>query len=731
MSFAPTGNKKTIVKNPTPKISPVATTATLATQVIQPKISGKADKTLVTAQQATALAGAVTGSNSFTQKPANPGGAIPFDQLDTPTATQVAMAGSKAGKNNDLVAAIGDMLAPKITANIYIGEKAITEVLSVSIYQSINGHNSLKLRFYQDQAQAPGSFTFEGAEKLLGQVTEVELYDKNGLSGGKLQNLFVIADVRFEQHALNEGIIEVTGYAPTWILDGEPHFETFYKKNLTTIAKSVAKSLPQVKASLKADPTITDTLPFVCRYNESAWNFLKRLSAETGQWLYFDGKQLVFGKTEAKQGPKIIYGHNCYNINMSLRAKPVQQKLFDYEADEDRTIQTAANNYNGNAGAYNLMAFSKSNELFGATPAVASPAFLPSKEDTLQAIGKSKGAQSVAGMYYITGETTIHELRVGLSSEIEFKRGGQSASHAPVRIINIEHHIDASGLYTNTFEAIPAAAEAPPAISYSKPITFPMLAQVIDNKDSKGRVRVKFLGWQQEGLPETDFIRVLTPDAGGGGDKVAQNRGLVTIPEIGDQVYVDFEQGNPDRPFVTGSVFHGKWGTGGGDANKTKSLATRSGNKLELNDADGSTYLTDQGGANMLFDGAGNATSNANKNYMVNAGSSNTINAGSSNTINVGGEEGAPPQSLLQMDADGNIVLDGKTNITFKVGENSITISADGINITATTGEVTLDAIAGDLAMSSGQTMDISATGDLNVTGGPNAVISSGNTNIM
>ena len=665
----PGKNKKASEKNITGAVS--STLAAAGSLSSSPKAAQTQAKT----QQAAAIAGGITSvAGNLNGSNGNSAANVPFDQLDTPTATKVAMAAAKAAQTGDVASALGDMMVPNIAAGVHINDKAITEILSVSITQDISGHNELTLRFYQDQAQAEGSLTLEGAEKLLGQVTEVELYDKNGLSEGRLQNLFVIADVQFEQQALNEGIITVTGYAPTWILDGEPHFETFYKKSLSAIAKSVAKSLPQVKASLKADPTLSDTLPFVCRYNESAWNFLKRLSAETGQWLYFNGKELVFGKPEAKQGPKIIYGHNCYNINMSLKAKPVQQGLFDYEADEDRAIKTAANNYNGNAGMYNLIAFNKSKELFGSTPATAAPAFLPSKEGTLQAIGKSRGQQSVAGLYYITGETTVHELRVGMNADVELKRGGQTASHAPVRITRIEHYIDASGQYTNKFEAIPAAAEAPPVVAYQKPYTFPMLAQVIDNNDSKGRVRVKFLGWQQEGLPETDFIRVLTPDAGGGGDKVAQNRGLVTIPEIGDQVYVDFEQGNPDRPFVTGSVFHGKHGTGGGDTNKTKSLATRSGNKLELNDADGSTYLTDQGGANMLFDGAGNALSHADNDKTVNVGNNNTVNAGSTNIINVG-KNG---EAKMAMNNSGYIDISANTQLTITVGKTKITLKSDG-----------------------------------------------------
>ncbi|RYZ40159.1 MAG: hypothetical protein EOP49_29750, partial [Sphingobacteriales bacterium] len=357
----------------------------VATVVDKTLEDGKLKDTVAKAQQAAslyqggqqALGQANAISNTFNNKVTS----APFEDLDTPDATAAASSQS----DNPAAAAMGDILAAKIAAKVFIGELAITEILSLRITQELGSHNQLSLRFFQDQAQTQGAFTFDGAEKLLGQVAEIELYNKTDPSSSPLRNLFVIADVQFQQDALNEGIIELIGYAPTWILDGQPHFETFYKKDLGSIAQSVCKSLSQVKASLKSDPTLTQMLPFVCRYNESVWNFLKRLSAETGQWLYFNGTELVFGKPESKQGPKVIYGHNCYHIQMSLQAKALQQGLFDYEANNNKPIRSEANQYNGNAGAYNQIAFNKSKELFASTPAVGIPSFLPAADDTLKA----------------------------------------------------------------------------------------------------------------------------------------------------------------------------------------------------------------------------------------------------------------------------------------------------------------------------------------------------------
>lgn len=513
----------------------------------------------------------------------------------------------KVAKPEKLAAFLEGLRRARVVARVVIDDTPVEEVLSLQIKESLEGHHRLQLRFYQDQVQATGTLLIDGAENLLGKVAEVELYDLNEVSEDRLEHLFIIADVQFEHQALNEGIIQLTGYAPTWILDGAPHFETFYKMNLAAIVRAVTGPLSQVKAALQLNPTLADEPGYVCRYNESSWNFLKRLSAETGQWLYFNGKALVFGQPEALLGAKVIYGDNCSKLNMSLRARAVQEQLFDYDADGHQYLQAETLHYSGNAGAYNEIAYKKSKDLFGTIRSAVSPTVLPPGAELLESLSKHKSRQQVSDMYCVQGESTEHSLRVGLNVDLELSRLGEQATHAPVRITKIEHYWEVTGKYHNHFEGIPAAVEMPPRPAYQRPITHPMLAEVIDHADNQGRVRVQFMGWQQEeGRPETDFIRVLSPDAGHS-DAVSQNRGFVFVPEVGDQVYIDFEAGNPDRPFVAGSVFHGRNGSGGKAGNNTKSIVTKSGHTIEFDDTDGGAHLLirDPGGNEICMDTQG------------------------------------------------------------------------------------------------------------------------------
>jgi uncharacterized protein involved in type VI secretion and phage assembly len=129
-----------------------------------------------------------------------------------------------------------------------------------------------------------------------------------------------------------------------------------------------------------------------------------------------------------------------------------------------------------------------------------------------------------------------------------------------------------------------------PAVAAPKASAQVGIVRKNDDPRGEGRVRVQF-HWQV-GDNLTDWIRVMRPDAGRSG-AVARNRGWMFVPEVGDQVMVDFEEGNPSAPFVLGSLFHGANAKAqGGSDNHLKTLQTRSRHTLEFDDSKDNWSLT-------------------------------------------------------------------------------------------------------------------------------------------
>ena len=113
--------------------------------------------------------------------------------------------------------------------------------------------------------------------------------------------------------------------------------------------------------------------------------------------------------------------------------------------------------------------------------------------------------------------------------------------------------------YSNSFTCIPFDVPfRPPRLTPKPVVQGSQTAIVVGPKgdeiytDEHGRVKVQF-HWDREGKKDENsscWIRVAQVWAGAGW-------GAMYIPRIGQEVIVDFLEGDPDRPIITGRVYHG------------------------------------------------------------------------------------------------------------------------------------------------------------------------------
>jgi uncharacterized protein involved in type VI secretion and phage assembly len=138
---------------------------------------------------------------------------------------------------------------------------------------------------------------------------------------------------------------------------------------------------------------------------------------------------------------------------------------------------------------------------------------------------------------------------------------------------------------------------------------YPALVTAIVDPDGQGRVKVS-LPWSPDldGGRYEAWARLATLMAGSG-------RGSWFVPDVGDEVLVGFEAGDPRRPYVLGGLWNGAdpppESMDAAAANNKKVLRSRNGVKLTFDDADGREQLiveTPGGQRITLADGPGTMT---------------------------------------------------------------------------------------------------------------------------
>jgi len=143
-----------------------------------------------------------------------------------------------------------------------------------------------------------------------------------------------------------------------------------------------------------------------------------------------------------------------------------------------------------------------------------------------------------------------------------------------------------------------------------------VVGEVTDNQDPDklGRVQVKF-PWLADDHTSA-WARIACPMAG-------PDRGFFFLPEVHDEVLIAFEHGRVESPFVVGSLYNGKDkppGDNGDGKNNLRSLTSRSGHTITLDDTDGKEQIkiVDKGGTeSIVFDVAEKAITITAKNNVT------------------------------------------------------------------------------------------------------------------
>lgn len=297
--------------------------------------------------------------------------------------------------------------------------------------------------------------------------------------------------------------------------------------------------------------------------------------------------------------------------------------------------------------------------------------------------------------------------------------------------------------YHMTFVCIPFAVPIrPPRVTPKPRVYGPHTAIVVGPKDEEihtdefGRVCVRFhwdrrqfestksqpdpqgLNKVEEGF-DTVFMRVSQGWAG-------KEYGMQFLPRVNQEVIVDFLEGDPDCPIVTGRFYHGtnkhayeltKFKTRSGL--KTNSTPTKEGDRggfhmLRFEDQRGKEQIlmrsqrrmdvralasyyetthanrhmkvgfkdedTDESGGSLFVTAGGEYDLHANKDFYKRTDTDHYQSSGSNLTLDVGSSQKNFTKSTLEVNAM-KIVIEAKTKISLKVGGSFVVIDPAGVHI--------------------------------------------------
>lgn len=590
-----------------------------------------------------------------------------------------------------------NLVATKVTVK---GEEQ--KFVSLHLRQGFNRHHTFTVVV---NYLSPNNTFQQTPEKFIGYIGETasisfvhrqtgESYDFEG----------IITQVEMVGSMGETGGVAIHGTSPTILYENNRTLDSWMDQSLSTIIKEVTQEYGKV--NLVSNPKYAAPIPYMAQYNESVFDFMNRLSALYGEWFYYDGTKVYFGKPDRDNTEKIVYDMDLEEVRLVANLVSGKSARYDYVAQENKQHNADTPAKPDGMNDLQSIAHSCSEKAYTAKTTSAADPHVTDKAELDEQMRIVKNA-SGANLLNIKGIGKTCRIRIGEIIDVSFPDRMKLPPLGKFRIVGIEHEVRRDGHYSNSFVGVPDGTVHIPVPDVKRPLALPELATVKENNDDKGQGRVKVaFDWQKNGKT-TNWIRVQTPNAGVSG-AVSKNRGWVFVPEVGDQVMVSYEHGNPDRPYVTGSVFHSGSGKGGDKDNKVKSIITRSGNAIVFDDETGSIVITDQTGKQLIIlDGTDAITVMAKRSITLTNEAESVI---------------VMDDKSIGLQAD-TIALEGRKSVTLLSGNECMVLSSEKSIISSSGTNIKQEAakdydVAAKNGTVNGVNLMIEGKGNVTVSGG-------------
>ncbi|AKD55102.1 type VI secretion system Vgr family protein [Spirosoma radiotolerans] len=476
-------------------------------------------------------------------------------------------------------------MAKQVVPHIELeGGKELKNVSSLTIEQDLFGHHQFELSVpFEDLEDANELFFHESHRNVVGKTIQFSFDPLLEKGSFKFKFKGLVTELALKNTSDTSNIFVLKGTSLTVLLEDSRLRRTFLQCSLSDIVNQVLTPYPSNLLKRSVNPKLSETLRYVVQYDETNFEFLARLAAEYGEWCFYDGQQLVFGKPDNQKVDFKVDGMQTFAMSLRLLPAKFLYTRYDYVADETYQSHSSDQSVSG-LGQWGDFTLNESEKTFSQESQLPLPKLVYGQRE-LNEVAKTQKAMEASRLVEFQGFGENPDISVGTVISVKgtrlTERGSSEENFGSYRVTHVSHVLDGSGNYANTFRAVPdSVTYPPPNPSFRLPIGQPELAKVIDNEDPDklGRVKVEFM-WPGTSK-ESDWLRVATA-------YTASGEGMLFVPEIDAQVMIAYESNLAEYPFVLTSLYPKKSGvTYTQRDNVQKTIQTKGGNQISLYDKD-------------------------------------------------------------------------------------------------------------------------------------------------
>ena len=358
----------------------------------------------------------------------------------------------------------------------------------------------------------------------------------------------------------------------TWLLTRTSDCKIFQDKTLRQIIEAVLADHPYADFEFQLTASY-QPWTYCVQYRESDYNFITRLMEQEGMHFFFrhkNGKHtLVIADGAHAHAAAADYASIAYHEPEAARARQDEGMRQWTHGSEIQPTRFTQRDFNFEKPRADLQADARPARPLKHEYQAKLDVFDYPGEYTERAEGQRLAAIRVEEMRHQFDLFEGESNAAGLATGGLFRLSGhpRADQNQEYLIVGASYRVEESPaeselaqteLFSVRLTAIPSAQNYQAPRHTPKPIVQgPQTAIVVGkageeiHTDKYGRVKVQF-HWDRYGTNDQNsscWVRVSHPWAGKGW-------GMIAIPRIGQEVIVEFLEGDPDRPIITGRVYN-------------------------------------------------------------------------------------------------------------------------------------------------------------------------------